>query len=496
MSLVNDMLRDLEQRNEKPAEVPGNQPNVKAAQYVEQEEINRAPKFALLGVGLVAVVAAIWFISQNFVSTESQPKITVTDGADANKRQVVVEPKAVQAAQPAIAEVKAELEAQNNAEPETVPTPVEGTPVDALPSVAAIEQIKWAGADFGGDLVVRLSGEADIQVVSQRDNVIVIGFDNVKLKTALPMISSPLIQRLDLNKEDDRTLLTLTTQLQSQFAFRVQQNPTTLVLGVIPDQPVVINQPEEELPSEVESAASVDEVAEVTDENEPDPASSDTPVFDQLQVTSVEPKENQVVASKPVSKAKTLLTDKQTVTRAQRLINQGELTKAEDLLRSAIQQRPAKVVGARGLLATLLLSTGDTAEAQRLIQQSRELHPTDSVLKKLQARIWLNAGRNAEASQLLQESKPAMSKDPEYYELLATAYQQQAMPEATARIYYQLLQLNNQVPRWWVGMGYALEQAQRYPDARNAYQSGVQIPSIAPSLKNYARQRIQALAGR
>jgi Flp pilus assembly protein TadD len=79
---------------------------------------------------------------------------------------------------------------------------------------------------------------------------------------------------------------------------------------------------------------------------------------------------------------------------------------------------------------------------------------------------------------------------------MATALQKQGNPEKAAQVYYQLLQFENDVPRWWIGMGYALEQVKRYSDARSAYQRGMQIPAIDSGLKNYARQRVQALAGR
>jgi tetratricopeptide (TPR) repeat protein len=89
-----------------------------------------------------------------------------------------------------------------------------------------------------------------------------------------------------------------------------------------------------------------------------------------------------------------------------------------------------------------------------------------------------------------------VGKDPEYHELLATAHQQQGQYEAAAKIYYSLLQHQNNTPRWWVGMAYSLELDKRYGEALRAYRSAVQIPGITASLKTYAEQRVKALSGR
>ena len=105
-------------------------------------------------------------------------------------------------------------------------------------------------------------------------------------------------------------------------------------------------------------------------------------------------------------------------------------------------------------------------------------------------------GDSASAVKLLIMNPPPLSKDSEYYELMASAYQQNSQQEQSASVYYQLLKFDSSQPRWWVGLGYALEQAGRFQEARTAYQNGLQIPAIDSQLKNYARQRSSALAGR
>ncbi|WP_415889641.1 tetratricopeptide repeat protein [Neptuniibacter sp. SY11_33] len=479
MSLVNDMLRDLEQRNERPASALGNQSSVKAAQFVEADKPNNLPRLFLWVIGVSALLMTAWLLWQD---QSSSPAVVNNDVQSAPPVEKTTD-------QPVIQEVKPAPTGPAIAEPKV--EPIE-------PSRAVITEIKWAGTDQGGDLVVRLDGAADVQVVSQNENVIVIAFDDAILQTAVPRISNHLVKRVDLNTEPDRALLTVTTKLDSQFAFRVQQAPTTLILGVIAKEPsvkpvesVVVTEVVSEKSNSEEQPDATEQVKEVV--QKPNGIKSG----EELQVAH--PNDAMVEKtrpSKPVTKATAKLSDQQSADRARRLINQGKLADAETLLLKSIVGQSSKSLASRRLLATLYLSTNNQSKAERLLSDSLALYPTDVALRKLQARIWLTSGQQAQAVSLLEKDKPAMKQDAEFYELLASAYQQDGNFTKAAQNYYQLLQFNNQVPRWWVGLGYAFEQSQRFQDARNAYRSAMQIPSIDSSLKQYAQQRIQALTGR
>lgn len=475
------MLRDLEQRNERPASVPGNQKTVKAAQFVEAEPASRWPRYTLWLIGVIAVFTTTWLLWQEY----SERNTTVAAIANLNQKPTVTEPKleplqqATQEAGTAVAKAR------------TVPAVEESTIEEIPPMVVkepiapSIQLIQWAGTDQGGDLVVRLKGSADVQVLSQSDKVIVVAFDDVVLRTALPVIDNRLIKRVDVNVADQRAVLTVTTRQLSQFAFRVQQEPTTLILGVLPKEPRPAAVPAPKPSNEPEVAVTETKIKATTQTIK---SVAELPL-----AHSAETQERQV---QPVTKSSTKLSAKQQVERANRLIKKGRVAEAETLLRETIGQQPQNSLAARRLLATLYLSTGHSAKADDLLKQSLALSPKDVPLRKLQARSWIAAGQQEKVIKLLLPAKPVMSKDPEFYELLAGAYQQNANYPEAAQHYYQLLQSNNGVPRWWIGLGYSLEQSQRYVDARNAYSSAIQIPSIDSGLKHYAKQRIQALSGR
>ena len=508
MSLVNDMLRDLEQRNERPADVPGNQRSVKAAQYVEDTPPNNTSRYALWFIGIAAIITTCWLLWQEQTSKTASTSAQIPPVADnAAIDATIVQAKGL-GSKGVTPESLTDSTANQNVIVAEIPKAISGSfnSIESSSKVSeltfvetvVIKEIKWAGADFGGDLVVRLSGDADIQVLNQKENIIVIAFEGVALKTTLPLIASPFIKRLDIDSDSaqqDRTLLTLTTQGPSQFAFRVQQAPTTLVLGVIPQQVKPDYVPAETvmLPNKPDAVAEPVVVTVVDESSKPSLLKSGAEL--QVNLTVDEQLEAAKIAQ-PVTKTSQVLNDRKSADRARRMLSNGDIDGAEQLLREMISKRPNRAESSRGLLSTLLLSQGRTPEAQSLVGQSLVLHQQSLVLRKLQARIWMDDGKAGQAMSMLVSHSPSIQKDPEYYELMATAAQQKGEPQKAAKIYYQLLQLNNDVPRWWIGMGYALEQVKRYADARNAYQSGIQIPTIDSSLKNYARQRIQALAGR
>ncbi|MCP4597300.1 tetratricopeptide repeat protein [Neptuniibacter sp.] len=488
MSLVNDMLRDLEQRNEKPAQVPGNTPQVKAAQYVEEPETSAVSptRIVLWLIGIVAIGATLWLLWQDYSKKQAAQPLVIKAGDSKPeeklaKKQIVapVTPTNIKEPAPEVA-VNAVNENTNIA-------------AEVIPGKVSIDKVRWSGTDSGGDLVVTLSAAADIQLVSQDERVITVSFEKVAMTAPLPMISSSLVQRLDVNRDDERILLTLTATQPSRFAFRVQQSPTTLILGVLPDQRFIARQdPVKSVATVVETPKKVTPVASTKSDLElTTPVKASSVAVDPESETPVDKPE-----PKPVTKAKRELSDKQVAARARKLLNQADLEAAEQLLQNRIAKHPQTSAEARGLLATLMLSTGNLSKAKEVITNSLAIHPQDGGLRKLQSRLWIAEGKSAQVVSLLQQNTPLLAKDPEYYELLASAYQQVGDYERSAKTYYQLLQHSREIPRWWVGMGYALEQSRHYTEARDAYLSALKVVGIEPSLKSYAEQRAKALLGR
>lgn len=474
MSLVNDMLRDLEQRNEPSSPVPGSQSGVKAAQYVEARH-ERSPlafRMVIWAVGIAALSASAWLLWQDYRPQIENLVARVMPQTANQSSEVVVTP--VTADTPTQQELAAEISENNPQSEQTEPVVVTSEVAIALANANAaeepvvIDEVLWSGIEIGGDLVVKLSGDADVQVLEQTAERMLIAFDHVQFDGDLPVIDSPLIRDLALERDNERILLTLQAARSSQFSFRLQQTPTILILGVRAD--------------EFELSQATDEIIE------------QPPQGENAQATEIAAAEEPLVEPRQVTKAKAPLSDKQVFRRASVLIDQGKLEQAENLLSKRLRSHSRDALSSRNLLTTLFLMQGDIDAAQTQINAGLELHPNDAGLKKLQGRVWIAQGRFEETLVLLEQGIPAIADDTEYHELLATAYQQQQADEAV-NIYYSLLQFNRSVSRWWIGLGYSLELAQRNSEAQGAYENALNLPNIEPELRAYAQQRLNALAG-
>ena len=460
MSLVNDMLRDLEQRNKKDSVTSSPSP-IKAAQAAEYQQPQQdmgGLKLLLVLFSLVVIGVTIWLLlSETFLQSPSN--INVND-----------------------------LQQQVSGNTVTVPQKIEDKTLDiALEEVpnktVKISDILWSGTETGGDLVVRLDGAADIQLIGQDRNSVNIAFEDVELEADLPDVSGRLIDRIDVFRDNSRTELMLTTRIESQFAFRVQHSPTTMILGVLP-QEVVSSDIEEQVPQP--EVGVVLEPMQIVQK----------PVTKTSALASTQ---SAVVNSRPmqpIKKTQRIASDEESVVQARKFVQKGQLAEALRVLEKRIDQSIEGSSSSRGYLATLLLSSGMHQEAQLLLQESLQIHADDFTLRKLQSRLHISQGNIAESLSLLRQSLPMVKDDPEYHELLATAYQQQGMYEQAAKVYFTLLQHKSNTPRWWVGMAYSLELDKRYEEALRAYRSAVQIPGISASLKTYTEQRLQALSRR
>lgn len=438
MSLVNDMLRDLEQRNEnRPTPVTGDSADVKSVRYNKPKTLSGHILLWLFCVILLGVIG--WLVWHN---NSPQPLVTALSPEATNKLDPIPETSAVQ-------------------------------PI-------SVQTVRWAGTYNGGDLVTRLNANTDVRIISQNESSVEVAFEKTLLQTPMPSLTGTPIKSLDFKVEETRALLTLTTIMPVKFMVRIQQNPTVLIISIIPklspltqlpQQPEQTSIPIEDKPLVIETDQ------QVTVEYQP--AESSTTGTGNLTKTSRQ-------------KISAVILYRQ----ARKLVSQGKYAAAIAVLKKQLKQYPTQSNKARALLVTTLLATGQTKQAQLLLTESLIAYPAAQSLKRLQARIWIQQQQYQQAVKLLQSSPPALSKDYEYHELLATALQQTGMPTEAATIYYQLLQLNNRQPRWWIAMATALEQSNRYAEAQTAYRTGLKILSISPQLKRYAQQRIRVLASK
>lgn len=182
--------------------------------------------------------------------------------------------------------------------------------------------------------------------------------------------------------------------------------------------------------------------------------------------------------------------DQQAAKQASRMFEQGQVRQAYRDLYAFIASH--RVDGqARAVLASRLLAEQRFAEAGDVLIAGDVSN--DRILRQIKAR-WLMATNNTElAVSVLESDLPAVAEDSAYHALLASCYQQAKQFEQSIARYSALLEYDANRADWWVGMGIGLDHLKRYPDAALAYQQALALPSLQPSLANYSQHRLKQI---
>ncbi|MDI3325067.1 hypothetical protein QKW35_11820 [Pontibacterium granulatum] len=481
MSLVNDMLRDLEKRGQSRTAVSDGV----SVQSVETRTAERAGRRLNWPLWLVVVALLIGFLTLAWMQWRP-----LSQGAEQAGQPVTVTPAAdipVKTASPAKPELR-------------------------------LEQVSWRNMDRGGVLVMRFSAPAQVQLINQTRASMVIALPNAHLTNTLPLPEKSVISDFNLVADRGQLLLDLKAVRDARFEL-LQPDARQIELAVWLSEP----EPEE---SPVTADAPAQLLSEkkpaVVEKTERKARSEPVPVNAAAAEAQAKPKPDAAIettqkaaSTKGLAKAQETgpvqtapakgaakpskdvrgLTDSQAVVNARKLLQQNKVTEAQRLLASQVEQG-AYAPDSQAMLASLYLAGGDVIQAADVADAGLATAPLHSGLKKVKARTLLMNNDSAAAVALLQRAPPAIKLDAEYHEILAAALQQQGRADDAVNVYYQLLQYDSGQARLWVGLGYSLELAARPDESRQAYESSLQVPGIEDNLKRYVTQRLSQLAER
>lgn len=184
--------------------------------------------------------------------------------------------------------------------------------------------------------------------------------------------------------------------------------------------------------------------------------------------------------------------DEQMVDAAEALVDKGDRQDAKTQLMGFIDKYDTDVKS-RALLVSLLMQDGHMVSANALLTDDKVAE--SSHLRRLKAHWLTQNGQTDEAVALLNSARPAIEADPEYHVLLAALYQQQGFSSEAVAAYAELISYNPDVADWWAGMAIALDSSQQYPSAKRAYQKALQMDGLRFELADFARQRLATLGG-
>ena len=172
-------------------------------------------------------------------------------------------------------------------------------------------------------------------------------------------------------------------------------------------------------------------------------------------------------------------------------LTQGQVAQAKESFYRALAEQPG-LINVRVQLISLLQKQQQPQEAQQLLRQGLSLFPEEPLLRKLQARQLLASRSYSQGIDVLSaQPMPHLNKDTEYYALLAVLFHDAGKYQSAGEIYQQLVNVQPHNPTWWFGLALCADQERDSSVARQAYQTALTLPTLRADLQIYARQRLQ-----
>lgn len=177
----------------------------------------------------------------------------------------------------------------------------------------------------------------------------------------------------------------------------------------------------------------------------------------------------------------------------QRRYAEQDYPDAERNFRSALEFDPHHRA-AREQLATLLLESGRSAQAQGLLEQGIAQVPEHAEFALLLARIQVEQHHEADALTMLEQAATHTDENVDINAFIAALQQRAGRHAQAAQRYQQALAARPLEGRWWVGLAISLEAQQAWPAAHDAYARALST-ALNPELARYAEQRLATLRG-
>lgn len=148
--------------------------------------------------------------------------------------------------------------------------------------------------------------------------------------------------------------------------------------------------------------------------------------------------------------------------------------------------------GSNDLLLKIYLSGGQYAKAENLIYESKALD-THQFTEKA-ARIIMARGDNQGALNMLMAHRPEFLSNQDYYTLLASLHYKTGDFNRSVYWYRQLLSVDHQSARLWLGLAVSLDNLNQVDDALQAFSYVRLHANNQPAIKHYINERQLALA--
>lgn len=172
-----------------------------------------------------------------------------------------------------------------------------------------------------------------------------------------------------------------------------------------------------------------------------------------------------------------------------------KIIEANELLAIVLREKPDHI-DARSLLARKLINQGQLHKAEALLEQELNSRLWNPEWADLYARLLVNKGDITTAIGILEGMKPELSSKPDYYAFLAALYQKNRQHKESISNYKRVLQVRPGNGVWWMGLAISLEALGQKKDALFAYNRALAGKPMSPDLQKYVQGKITYLRKR
>lgn len=182
--------------------------------------------------------------------------------------------------------------------------------------------------------------------------------------------------------------------------------------------------------------------------------------------------------------------DKKSVTGARLMLEQDNVSGAINLLKNAIASN-SKPSASTKMLLDIYSEQQLIDEAEVLLADADYLEPTERAYYG--AKVALLKNQQAEAIALLEAQHAGAEEYEQYRALLASLYQGAARYHEAASHYRRLITAFGNKPAYWLGFALALDALEQKSSALQAYQRLTEFRNLQSEVRTYADQRISEL---
>lgn len=203
------------------------------------------------------------------------------------------------------------------------------------------------------------------------------------------------------------------------------------------------------------------------------------------QVNTVEQTKPSLTISRSQLSPKALAANK--ITQAEQAMERHDLAKAESLFEEVLLIIPEHET-ARKQLAALWYGKRYYQDAINLLSQGISLAPQGEEMRLMSARIYYEQGQARQAYNILSPVKQSTST--ELQALLASTATELNEHDNAIMAYRELIALEPDMGRWWLGMAVSLDSLGKFVLARDAYKQALARNNLSSSAMQFARQRL------